>query len=185
MMRKEKKKSLGQYIIDLTPLLDVIFILLIVVLCYQDNFSSEAKAEIKDANEKVADITDEKARTDGENTLLSRQLETYENLNNYVDVITIYSSYKPSNRKYRNVYVQINGGDSWERELNPSNEKAVWSECKEYIEGALANNDDKPVVLSITDEKMLYRDEQSIEKLYADLDLKNKYVKNNPEEADE
>ena len=185
MVRKEKKKSIGQYIIDLTPLLDVIFILLIVVLCYQDNFSSEARAEIAAADEKVADITDEKARTDGENTLLSQQLETYENLNNYVDVITIYSNYQPSNRKYRNVYVQINAGDVWEKELNPSNEKAVWSECKEYIEETLADNDEKPVVLSVKDEKMLYRDEQSIEKLYADLELKNKYVKNDPEEADE
>ena len=184
-MRKDKKKSIGQYIIDLTPLLDVIFILLIVGLCYKDNFGYEAEKKIADANEEVVEIKDEMAKTDGKNNLLSEQLDTYENLNNYVDVITIYANYQPSNRKYRNVYVQINAGDVWEKEINPSNEKAVWSECKEYIEESLKNNDERPAVLSIKDEKMLYRDEQSIERLYEDLNLKNKYVKNNPEESDE
>ncbi|MBR4753694.1 MAG: hypothetical protein IK054_00780, partial [Lachnospiraceae bacterium] len=42
MGKNKKPRSLGRLLIDLTPLLDVIFIVLIVVLAGQDNYSTEA-----------------------------------------------------------------------------------------------------------------------------------------------
>ena len=185
MQFRKKNKTVGQFIIDLTPLLDVIFILLIVVLCFQDNLSADAKKKYADAEQIKVEAGREVAEVEGENSTIKKQLENYENINNYVDVITIYAQCRPDNHKYRDLYVQINSGETWEKEINPSNESKIWDECKTYIEENLEENNDRPTVLTITDVDMLYRDEESIKTLYDGLSIENKYIKNNPEEVAE
>ena len=49
MGKNKKPKSIGRLIIDLTPLLDVIFIVLIVVLAGQDTFNMEAEQNLEQA----------------------------------------------------------------------------------------------------------------------------------------
>ena len=177
---RNKPKSIAQFIIDLTPLLDVIFILLIVVLSAQRN-NEQIEERYAEASEMLDEATEKEARYDA----MSEQLNTYANLSDYVNVVTIYSSYSPSNLKYRTVFVSVNGSDLKEWNLNPSNESSVWNECKTYIEGELADNKEVPTIFGIKDEKMLYRDEQSILALYESIDLPEKYVKNYTETEDE
>ena len=49
MGKNKKPKTIGRLIIDLTPLLDVIFIVLIVVLAGQDTFNMEANQKFAEA----------------------------------------------------------------------------------------------------------------------------------------
>ncbi len=178
MRLKNKPKTMGQFIIDLTPLLDVIFILLIVVLSFQNNYIKEADEKVE-AAERVEEAANEAITINNDHyTAVQTQLETYEQLYDYVNVVTIFASYMPSNRKYRTLHVEINGNTQWEREINPSNEEKIWDECRTYIESTLSDKSGFPTVFAIRDEKMLYRDEQAILALYDDLDLPNKYEKN-------
>ncbi len=204
---KNRPRTLGQFIIDLTPLLDVIFILLIVVLCFQDNYSKEADEKVaaaeqqeqiavekaeqteKTASEKIAEIRQETedamAANDSHYEAVQQQLEVYEQMYDYVNVVTVVASYKPSNRKDRTLHVEINAEDQWEREINPSNEDKVWAECQAHIESVLAGKTGMPTVFAIKNEKMLYRDEQSILELYDKLNIEDKFEKNYTETDDE
>ncbi len=196
MGMKNTPKIMGQLLIDLTPLLDVIFILLLVVLTYESDFDKNAKNEMADAQQIRQEATareqqvrleanDAIAEAEGKRDAAQEQLDTYEHLYDSVNVVTIYASYKPSNRKFRTVHVQIGANSAWEKEINPSNEDAVWSECLSYIENQLAGSDGIPSLFSIKNEKMLYRDEQSIMSLYEKLNINDKYLKNYTETDDE
>ena len=185
MRLTNKTKTVGQLLIDLTPLLDVIFLMLIVVLSYQTNYSNNADEVYEKAQQIEQEAKDMVADAKSSNATAQEQLDTYEKLDNYVNVVTIYASYKPSNIKYRTLHVQINSEDIWEKEINPSNEKRVWEECQNYLESNLIKDSEIPTIFSIMDEKMLYRDEQEIYSLYGRLNIQNKYEKNNMEMNDE
>ena len=185
MRLKSKPKSLGQFIIDLTPLLDIIFILLIVVLAFQDDFSKETDAVYAQALKIEQEAKDRVSAAENRSAAAQEQLDTYEHIHDYVNVVTIYASYRPSNIKYRTLHVEINANGLWEREINPSNEDLVWDECRNYIETELAEKSGIPTVFSIVNEKMLYRDEQEILALYEKLNIQDKYEKNNTETDNE
>ena len=185
MVLNNKKKTPGQLIIDLTPLLDVIFILLIVVLSFQDNFIKQADEKTEAARSNAEKAEETVAQNEEHYAAVQQQLENYEQLYDFVNIVTIYAGYSPADRRYRTLHVVINGGEQWEKEINPSNEENVWAECKNYIESTLSGKAENPTVFSIKDEKMLYRDEQSILKLYEELNLPNKYEKNYMETEDE
>ena len=181
----KRSKSIAQVLIDLTPLLDVIFILLIVVLSYQDNFNKAAEEQLTYAVDYIDDANDKVAAADARVDTAEEQVENYAKLNDYVNVITINASYKPSNRKYRVIHVAVNADDMREIPLNPSNTNEAWKECKVYVEQIIS--DGKPTILSIKNEKMLYRDEESIMKMYEELNAStsNVYLKPNERKADE
>lgn len=185
MRLKNKPKTLGQFIIDLTPLLDVIFILLIVILTYQDDFGKKADEALLKAQEIEQQAKDDVAAAESSKNAVQEQLDTYENLYNSVNVVTIYASYVPSNRKYRTLHVQVNANDLWETEINPSNEERIWDECLNYIETEIAKKPGIPTIFSILDEQMLYRDEMSMLDLYDRLSIQDKYIKNNMETDNE
>ena len=195
---KSKPNIIGQLLIDLTPLLDVIFIFLIVVLTFQEDFDKSADEKLttaqqieQNANAKIEqnelDVKDAIAEANGRTDTMQEQLDTYMHLYDSINVVTIYASYTPSNRKYRTVHVKINANEMWEKEINPSNEEAVWVECQKYIEDELANSSKLPIptLFSVSNEKMLYRDEQSIMSLYEKLNINDKYLKNYTETDDE
>ena len=198
MGTKNKPSIIGQLLIDLTPLLDVIFILLIVVITYVSelgmNESDAMKQEVKDAHKQMQearqreiDAADRMAEAEAVAETAKEQLIVYKNMYDSVNVVTIYASYTPSDIKNRTVHVQINANEMWEEKINPSNEDDVWEKCKKYIEDELVNDSDKsiPTLFSITNEKMLYRDEQSILSLYEKLNIEDKYLKTYTETEDE
>ena len=177
---RKKPRSIFQFIIDLTPLLDVIFILLIVVLSSED-YAETAEQKYTEASK----IYDEAVQKEAEYDTFKEQLNTYEELTDYVNIVTLNSVYRYSNIKLRDLYVVVNGGEVKNWEINPSNESTVWAECQSYIEEGLAGREDTPTIIRIQDAKMLYRDEQSILSMCDDLKLKDKYIKNYTESADE
>lgn len=185
-MRLRKKRSVGQFMIDLTPLLDVIFIMLIVVLTVQTQHGDDAAEKLEEAQRIEAEAKDQLSALDSQAITIQEQLETYHNLNEYINVITICADYQPSNRKYRTVYLVINDQER-KLSLNPSNGDTVWAECKAAIEQCLSENPDVPMIYSVLSSKMLYRDEQKIKSLFDELSSSydNIYLKQVTEKADE
>lgn len=172
-----KSRSIGQYIIDLTPLLDVIFILLMVVLCYSEDHIEGADKKFEEAQQ-----IEQSAKADME--AKNVQLQASEDS---VNSVVIYAYYDPSNRKRRTLSVIINTGEPVKWEINNTNQSRVWEDCKLYIEENLQKTDTVPTIISIPvkDEKMLYRDEVSIKDLYEKLNIKNKYLSDKAESNDE
>ena len=183
MGKNKKPRSLGRLLIDLTPLLDVIFIVLIVVLAGQDNYSTEADRKYAEAEKYVKEVNAEMEEIDAENSVLKEQMSTYSSLNEYFNVVTVYAAYSQENRKLRTIYIKVNTDEPITINLNPSNVSSAWAECRKYIEDKIKEDLSLPMILSIntnSDEKMLYRDEESIHSMFMDLmnNYKNLTIRN-------
>lgn len=183
MGKNKKPRSLGRLLIDLTPLLDVIFIVLIVVLAGQDNYSTEADRKYAEAEKYVKEVNAEMEEIDAENSVLKEQMSTYSSLNEYFNVVTVYAAYSQENRKLRTIYIKVNTDEPITINLNPSNVSTAWAECRKYIEDKIKEDLSLPMILSIntnSDEKMLYRDEESIHSMFMDLmnNYKNLTIRN-------
>lgn len=199
MSSNMNKISAGKMLIDLTPLLDVVLILLVVVLYYnpaRENDESNGQQvsvtqDTFEANEETdgAEAIDYESKYNAAVT----QNKNYENIDQYVNIITVYAAYDQAYRWNRTVYVLINNlNDNEPKEFsiilgydqnNPDDtrtpeekEEAVWDEVKNYIEENISNPE-LPTVISINNlnfeenGKMLYRDEKRLMQLYSDLNF--------------
>lgn len=167
MKLRNKNKSIGRALIDLTPLLDVIFIFLVVVLCFNTNENEEAQAKLSEAKTKFeeAERIEEEAET--KLGIMQDHLNNYAEDNDNISFVTIYAEYTPNDRKFRTIHVRVNEQEDYKIPLNPSNTDDAWTECKDYILKFV--DQEKPMMVSIMNTKMLYRDEQKIEHLIDEL----------------
>ena len=172
MGKNKKPKSIGRLIVDLTPLLDVIFIVLIVILAGQDNYSTQADVKYAEAEKYVSEVNAEMEEIDAQNSVLKEQMSAYSSMNEYINIVTVYAAYSSENRKNRTIYLKVNVEEPIKISLNPNNTSEAWSECRDYIEEIINEDVNTPMILSINannDEKMLYRDEESINSLFMEL----------------
>ena len=171
-MNNKNKKTIGQLLIDLTPLLDVIFIVLIVVLVGRDSYNAEADKKYADAEQYVSEADAKVAEMEAKNATYTEQMKAYGEISEYVYLITVYAGYNPANRKFRTIYLMINSDEPKQINLNPSTETDAWAECRTIIEGVIQKNENAQAVLSVStenSEKMLYRDEEAIYSIFRDL----------------
>lgn len=157
-----KKKTVIQTLIDLTPLLDVIFLVLIVSLMEQASLADKMR-ETEATNYDVIN-----------NGILQDMKETYEEINEYVNVVSVYAGYQSeTNRTQRSVYVQINTADNMKIfELKKGDEGNTWKSVSSYIEEQCMSDKDKHLILTVSgsrNEYMLYRDEKSIKDMFFDI----------------
>ena len=172
MGKNKKPKSIGRLIVDLTPLLDVIFIVLIVVLAGQDNYSTQADVKYAEAEKYVSEVNAEMEEIDAENSVLKEQMSAYSEINDYVNVVTVYAAYDPEYRKHRTIYVKLNNEETKSIDLNAVNSSLAWAECRKYIEDIIKKDDSLHMILSVntnSDDKMLYRDEIAINEMFSEL----------------
>ena len=172
MGKNKKPKSIGRLIIDLTPLLDVIFIVLIVVLAGQDTFNMEAEQNLEQAAVYRSEADKQLDEMEAEVEVYKEQMAAYDSLSEYFNVVTVYASYSLENRRLRTVYVMVNNEEPVTLNLTPSNTAETWAECKRMIEEVIKKDETLPLILSINsngDEKMLYRDDEAIYGIFRDL----------------
>ena len=99
-------------------------------------------------------------------------MSAYESLNEYINLVTVYAGYSSDNRKLRTIRLKVNTEEEILISLNPSNTSQAWAECKKYIEDKIKEDETLPMILSIgknNDDKMLYRDEESIYSMFMEL----------------
>ncbi len=160
-----KNKGIGRALIDLTPLLDVIFIFLMVVLCFNTNENEEAQNKLLDAEEKLQEAEKTRNERIAELETMQEQLDNIKN--DSVNYTTIYAEYDPNNRKHRTIHIKFNAEPEYTSTLNPSNVEEAWEDCEKYITERI--DEEKPMIVSIKNSKMLYRDEQKIEEMIDEI----------------
>lgn len=162
---KKKRSGSGDVLIDLTSLLDVIFIILLVVLCHGQLFSQQVEGEKAELEERMAEV-------DKKESLYSQQLDTIDELQQYVMIVSVDASYNPSNIKERTVDVLISGSSEPEEfSLIGENTKEPLEQLEETLKACIEENEDKQIILSLNenDDRILYRDETAIIKIFEDL----------------
>lgn len=167
-----KRENIEDILIDLTSLLDVVFIVLLVVLC-SGQFSSQEVAK------KKVEVERKEAEADQKESLYMQQFDTAEEVQQYVMIISVDASYDPSNIKERNVEVLISGNkepDSFQ--LVGENTKEPLEQLEERLHTCIEENEDKNIILSLNenDERILYRDETAILRIFEKLGNENRNV---------
>lgn len=171
-MRRRKKNN--DLVIDLTSLLDVIFILLLVILCGEQL----AKQEYITKEQQASEVVQEAEAAKG---LYEDQMELSDNINNYVCAISVYSDYNPDQITVRKVRILKENEEIESYDLIGADTKEAYEafakRLAEYVEASA----EQPVILSLNegDEKILYRDEKAILQIFEQLsdEYENVYIK--------
>lgn len=164
--------------IELTSLLDVIFIVLMIVICNQQINMTAKTNEARVMMEEAADM---QAEAKAQKELYEQHNDTYAAINDQMDIITVYVDYKPSDIKNRQIRIMANDEELPMITLSPSNAKEAYGKFETALENrvAAAEASKKPVIISIDTTQILYRDEQAVEEIVSRLfdDHKNLYMK--------
>ena len=168
-MKRSRKKQ--DVLIDLTSLLDIVFILLFVVLCGQQMVGN-------DINRMQEEVKEEQIQVQALKELYEDQLEAETAFNEMAVWVSVTAPYNSRDVRQREIYVLERGG-------NPEKFSMVGNDVDHALKGleqALVNcierNADKPVMLSLDEKEaaILYRDETAIMEVFTRLSGKYKNV---------
>lgn len=173
-MRKNRKNFKGDIIIDLTSLLDVMFILLLVVLCSQNSINEN----LEQSNAKY-----DHARSQAEEAyqLYQDQMETADHLNKYVLVVSVVVPYDEKEITKRQIKLLKEGAEIECFDLVGNDVDASAKGFKDSLVSFIQKNKDNPVILSLNeeDDNILYRDETMVKNIFTELveEYSNVYIK--------
>ncbi|MBR5508689.1 MAG: hypothetical protein IKV59_01400 [Lachnospiraceae bacterium] len=175
-MRRRRNHSRNDIIIDLTSLLDVIFIILFVVLCSQTRMNESMEEEL---------IRAENAQTqaEAEQRLYEEQREIADHLNQYVWAASIEVPYDEKEITHRQIKVLKEGTEIETFELIGNETSESFEAFKNSLADFIQTNQDKPVIFSLNenDDYILYRDEVMVNQIFVELarEYNNVYIKGN------
>lgn len=173
-MRRKKSGSKSDIIIDLTSLLDVIFIMLLVVLCGQSSIN-ESLAEEQSKVEHAL------IQAESEYQLYKDQIETADSLNQYVWAVSIVVPYNEKEITQRQIRLLNEGKEIENFDLIGNDVTSTIDTFRESLVGFIQENKDRPVILSLNeeDENILYRDEIMVNEILKELskEYSNVYIK--------
>lgn len=161
-MKKLRNKGIPD--LDMTPLLDVIFIILMVVICHQMLNTDNAKQDIEQLNEQLDVAT-------AENEVHKAQLEAYDSEEALVAFVTLYADYKTNNPKIR--YIKLAYNNSYaisDIEITPDNESEAFASFKDALTSFISDKQDMPVMLVLDESHILYRDQVRLTETLKELE---------------
>lgn len=175
-----KKSSKGDIVIDLTSILDVIFILLMILMCNNQILVEKLADKENEMDKSISENNAEKDEYNNKIGVLDDLYDTYddavskeEGINQYVCTIYVSSTYNKDKPSMRNIYILNDSGEAMETlELkgeDVSEEKVIF---KDKLQTLIDNaGEDTPVILFLNydDEKILYRDEKMINGIFLEL----------------
>lgn len=164
-MRREHLHN-NNILLDLTPLLDVIFIILLI-------FVSQTIQLKKTSAGEAQRLQDEYKEAKKEYDLRNEMIDDYYT---FVTVISTYDEENPENREIR-ISRDPNEADQIIT-LNGSNVEQEYSEFEECLKGYIDPGREAPIVFSLNqgDERILYRDENRIREIVEKLQNSNNNV---------
>ena len=149
--------------LDLTSMLDVIFIILMVVMTSQ--LLNNAK-ETATAQELSAEL--EAAQAD--NKTYEMRLKDMENPDDRVAFVTLYANFEAADPKTRHIKLLLGEDVAIEDlKLTPDNEDKIYEDFSKRLETYLEGYPDSPVLLTLDDSNILYRDHVRMEELLASV----------------
>lgn len=175
--------------VELTSLLDVIFIILMIVICNQqinleekrenvekmaveaqteaENIRLEADAVRAQAEAELMAAEDLKAEVQAEKELFEKHRDRLENITEQMTTVTVRIDFQPSNPKTRTIRMSVDGRTEEPITVTPATEDDAFSKFEETLENTVAEAEaeNKPVVIEIDMDGILYRDEQRTEEM--------------------
>lgn len=171
-------------IIDLTALLDVVFIVLLIVICNQQSRTIAAEDAVSQKLNEAEQIRvqAEAAASEAEaaQTMYQDRLDSVEHVQELVTVLTVEADYTPGDPSVR--HLRLLGMEDAEiavSELTPDTEEEVYTAFSEDLVNRVEQADGKPVILSLKLDHILYRDEETVRGILTALgeDHDNVYYK--------
>lgn len=187
-MNRNRRNSRSDIIIDLTSLLDVIFIILLVVLCSQQASASEQEDSYSGRLEELEQAEEEadKAKKDADTArdVYNDAADTNIGLGKYVFAVSIAVPYDDADVTKREIKLLREGeGEIETYELRGYDTAAAMEEFTSDLERYITKYEDSPVIISLNDddERILYRDETEISSILFELSGRydNVYIKGN------
>ena len=173
-MRRKRNRFKSDVMIDLTSLLDVIFIILLVVLCGQSSMK-------ENLTQMQADAKDTQAQAEQEYKLYKEQIEIADSLNQYVWAVSIIVPYDENEVTKRQIRFLKEGQEIETIDLIGNDVTSAIETFKKSLTKYIQENEDRPVILSLNedDDYILYRDEIMVNEVFRELAEKfsNVYIK--------
>lgn len=156
--------------IDLTSLLDVIFIVLLVVMCRQTMLTEEQQQATEEAEDSAG-----RASAAADN--FTQHEDKYENIDEYILFIDVTSKYVVANKEGNRTMSISSGlvdGDGLDSiSYTTEEEDNAYIHLTEKLESEIekGKKDNKIIILSLNrqDEDILYRDEIAIENIFKEM----------------
>ena len=165
-------------VVELTSLLDVIFIILMIVICNQQINLEEKGHDVEAAYEEAALLTAEaeaalseaedlQAEAEAEKALFEEHREKFEDVSSQMTTVTVIIDYQPSNLRTRTIRLMADADAPETITITPETENDAYTKFEEKLEDLVtqAEASDKPVVISIDMTRILYRDELRAEEV--------------------
>ena len=167
-MRRRNRGSGEGVLIDLTSLLDVIFILLMVVAVGMITAGNESQATREELQVQTVE-------TQQKREMYEEMLETQNAVQEYIWEASVRVPYDPNTLMNRKILLLNEGEELLEIELNGSDVQAGLDTFTETLSGFIEEHADRPVILVLNeeDEKILYRDEVAVNEIL--LNMARKY----------
>lgn len=184
-MSRNKRISKNDIMIDLTSLLDVIFIVLLVVMIGQKDAAAQEQQNL-DALQNEA--SEQIANAENAQQLYNDMLDTENNINKYVFSISITVPYNKDEIHKREIMLLTEGSEPQTFALIGNDVEGSLSEFRESLLNSINDHDDDiPIILSLNDDddKILYRDEKAVSEILNEMSDKHKnvYIKGNLSEV--
>ena len=163
-MQRRRKGTKRDVLIDLTSLLDVMFIILLVVLWGQQNKN-------EDLIKMQAEAEQAKAQAEAQYKLYEEQTEIADVVNQMVWAASVVVPYEENDVTKRTILVLKEGQEIESFALSGNNVAASLAAFRECLVTYIVANKDKPVILSLNDndDNILYRDEVMVTELFVGL----------------
>ena len=175
-MRRIRKRSGKEILIDLTSLLDVMFIVLLVVLCGQNGITEN----LRDAQTAAENAKNE---AEAEYRLYKDQRETADSINRFVWVASVEVPYSKNEITQRTILIFNEGEELKSFPLTGNDVEASAKAFRETLVDFIQKYKDKPVILSLNekDDAILYRDETMVNRIFLELseEYDNVFIKSN------
>jgi len=181
-MKRKRKNNKNDIIIDLTSMLDVIFIVLLVVMVGQKVSAFKHEQENSDIAESYNDAVNS----------YNDAAELYNDMMStakYFKTASIIVPYDEEEVYKRTIKIQFWGNEETEEiKLTGNDTERAFNEFYDSLEKYILENSGNPVILSLNDDdgKILYRDEKVISGIIMELSEKyeNVYIKGNLSEVE-
>lgn len=173
-MRKRRGGRKGDIIIDLTSLLDIVFIILLVVMCGQTSMNQNLSEATKQAE-------DAERQYNAEYYAYKDQREIADNLNQYVLAVSVVVPYEEEDVTRRHLVILREGKEIEQFELVGNDVSASRQAFQDKLVEFAKEYADRPVILSLNeaDDNILYRDEVMVQEIFAEVSgaYSNVYIK--------
>ena len=180
-MRRTRKGSGSDVIIDLTSLLDVIFIILLIVMWGQSMLKTNLKQTQAEAEAAVS-------QTKAEQQLYEQQQEIADAINQLVFAVSVVVPYDKADVTHREIKMLKEGKEIESFDLVGHNVAETVEDFKKSLVSYIEQNSNRPVILALNenDDNILYRDEVMVTEIFLELtkEYNNVYIRGSVSEEE-